>query len=105
MDLKKYCKPAQIYAVISAISILMIFLQNVSDLGSNYYCVGTMECNLRMNNIVMFALKLAYVVINVIILDSLCKNGYERLSWAFVLSPFIGFFIMIGLVMINSLAQ
>jgi hypothetical protein len=102
MKFGNLCKPAQLYGVISFISIALIFLQNISMLGSNHYCVGTMECELQASNWIMFVFKIGYVLLNVIILDSLCKNNYSSISWAFVLAPYIMFFIVIALIMLAS---
>jgi hypothetical protein len=102
MKFGNLCKPAQLYGIISFISIALIFLQNVSLLGGNHYCVGTMECNLNVNNWIMFVFKVSYVLLNIIILDSLCKNNYGAISWAFVLAPYIMFFIVIALIMLAS---
>lgn len=102
MNFSNLCKPAQLYALISGVSIVLIFLQNLSYIGSNHYCVGTVECDLQISNILMFAFKVGYTLLTVIILDSLCKNNYASISWAFVLAPYIMFFISIGLIMLVS---
>lgn len=96
------CKPAQLYGVISAISIFMIFLQNVNDLGTHHYCLGSMECELQRPNWLMFVFKIGYVLMNIIILDSLCKNDFTSLSWLFVLAPYVSLFVILGLFMISS---
>ena len=91
------CTPAQLYVFISLISIIMIFFQNMYD--SRKYCVGMLSCELTYNNLILFAFKLAYMVVWAIIFDSLCKNGYTNLSWALVLLPFIAMFILIAIFM------
>ena len=94
------CSPAQLYVLISLISIIMIFFQNMRD--SRKYCVGLLSCDLTYSNLVLFALKIGYMILWAIIFDSLCKNGYTNLAWAIVLLPFLAMFIMIGMFMLSQ---
>lgn len=95
------CSPAQLYVLISLISIVMIFLQNMNE--SRKYCVGLLSCDLTYNNLILFAFKLVYMVVWAVIFDSLCKNGYTNLAWALVLLPFLAMFILIALFMLAKL--
>lgn len=94
----KTCTPAKLYMILSLISILGILVQNLTD--SRKYCVGTQTCNLSFPNLFIFLFKLAYVLIWTIILDSLCKNKYTTLAWAFVLLPILLMFVLIGILFI-----
>ena len=95
------CRPSQVYVLISAVAIISMLLQNVSD--PNKYCVGKYSCRLSFNNLFVFAIKVLYVVFWAIVLDSLCKNGYKNLAWSIVLVPFIILAIAIALFIMSQL--
>ena len=100
---KKYnllCSPAQMYVFISVVALVAMLIQNISE--PNKYCVGMYSCKINFNNMILFAMKILYVVFWAIVLDSLCKNGYKDLAWAIVLLPFIALFILIALFMIAN---
>ena len=67
------CTPAQFYFLISCISVLSIYLQNLGN--SNRYCVGKYTVSLRHHNIYFFLFKAIYVVIWTLLLNKLCKKG------------------------------
>jgi len=98
-NIKKLCKPAYIYLVISVFGIIMSILQNIGN--TNMYCIGNFSCKVGSTPL-LFLSKLGYISLWTIILDSLCKAGYKDLSWFLVLIPFILFFILIGLLLINQ---
>jgi hypothetical protein len=50
----------------------------------------------------VFAGKAFYVVLWTFILNLICSYGYRNISWFLVLFPFILFFILIGLFMLNQ---
>jgi ABC-type polysaccharide transport system permease subunit len=89
------CTPSQVYVLISAIAIVTMLLQNLSE--PRKYCIGRYSCKLNFNNLFLFVMKLLYVVFWAIVLDSLCKNGYKDLAWAIVLLPFFLLFLLIVL--------
>lgn len=96
----KLCSPSQVYVLISAIAIVAMLVQNISE--PKKYCLGGYSCKLNFNNLLMFAFKVLYVIFWAIVLDSLCKNGYRDLAWAIVLLPFITLFILVvGFIMYN----
>jgi len=94
----RLCRPAQLYFVISLLSILTLFYQNYSN--PKKYCVGIFETKTDCNNRFYFVFKLIYVAIWLFILQKLCKKGYTTLSWILVLLPIIAMFILIGLILI-----
>lgn len=94
---KSYCKPAQLYAILSLVSIVGILLQNKNP---NTYCCGAYSANIPFNNMFIFFTKLVYVGLWTYILHKLCKNGYSSLSWALVLLPFVSMFVFIGLLLL-----
>lgn len=93
------CDPAYYYCVISFTVIIMVALQNY---GQGYqYCVGTQTC--PTNNItVIFAIKILYILVWTWILNIICKNGYETLSWVLVLIPLVLMFIFMALFVSNQ---
>lgn len=97
----KLCSPAQFHVILSVISILLIFIQNTRN--TRKYCVGMYECNLAYSNAIVFMMKVIYMIVWAIILDSLCKNGYKSLAWWIVLLPFISMFILIGIFMFTNM--
>ena len=96
---KQMCTPAQIYFVISFLSILSMMMQNIQDPHS--YCCGLIRVESPINNIVYFVFKIVYVFIWTYLLNLLCKKGYKTMSWVILLLPLIGMFILVGLVLIS----
>jgi hypothetical protein len=92
------CAPAQLYFVLSLLSLLTLFYQNYSN--PNKYCVGIFETKTDCNNRVFFAFKILYIAIWLFILQKLCSNGYSTISWILVLLPIVAMFIIIGLILI-----
>ena len=101
-DLRKrynlLCSPAQLYVFMSLLSIVVMFLQNMTE--TRKYTIGMFTRTLSFSNLFMFLAKMVYVVVWAIILDSLCKNGYKDLAWTIVLLPFVLMFVLIGLMML-----
>ena len=98
-SVKKLCMPSYIYLVISAISMAVLVFQNYTN--TNTFCVGDFECSVP-NTMTILLAEGIYILFWTFILDILCKAGYERMSWFLVLLPFLLFFIMIGLLMLNQ---
>ena len=96
---KKLCMPSYVYLVISAMSMAILIFQNYTN--TNTFCVGDFECEVP-NTMMVLLIEGIYILFWAFILDILCKSGYERMSWFLVLMPFILFFIMIGLLMLNQ---
>jgi hypothetical protein len=92
------CAPAQLYLVLSLLSLLTLFYQNYSN--PNKYCVGIFETKTDCNNRVFFAFKILYIAIWLFILQKLCSKGYSTISWILVLLPIVAMFILIGLILI-----
>lgn len=94
------CWPAYIYLVISVITLLLIALQNYMMGGINTYCIGDFSCNI--NPIILFVIKIIYVLFWTWILNILCKGGGEIVSWFLVLIPYILFFLIILMYMYSN---
>jgi hypothetical protein len=97
--IKKLCSPAYVYLVVSVIAIIVLMFQNGGN--DNTYCVGSFECPVPSTTLV-FIFKFLYVAFWTFVLDSICKAGYKQFSWFLVLLPFILFFVLLGLMMVNQ---
>jgi hypothetical protein len=97
--LYELCDPAFYYALISFTIIIMVALQNY---GQGYqYCVGTQMCPSNYVSVI-FVVKVLYVLVWTWILNIMCKNGYETLSWVFVLIPILLMFLFMALFISNQ---
>ena len=97
----KLCAPAQIYFVISILSVLALLIQNYGT--SRMYSVGTYHVNLRHHNLFYFVFKLIYILGWTFILNRLCKSGYSSISWFLVILPYMFMFLIIGLFLTMNL--
>ena len=77
-EIKKLCTPATVYFAISISSLLYLIFTNMGN--NSTLCVGNFECPVD-NIYIIYIIKLAYLLLMTIILDSLCKNGYTSISW------------------------
>ena len=97
--LKDLCTPSLIYFIISIISLLILFLQNLTN--NHSYHVGSFSCQVP-NTMLIFFFKLIYILFWTWILNLICKDGHAGISWLLILFPFILLFVIIGLIMINQ---
>ena len=95
------CAPAQIYFLISMLSILALLIQNYGS--PRTYTVGTYHVNLRHHNIFYFVFKTLYVFGWTFILNKLCKSGYSSISWFLVILPYMIMFLIIGFFLTTNL--
>lgn len=93
------CTPAYVYLVISAITLVLMVLQNVGNTHS--YCAGNVQCN-NTNTILIFVIKVIYVVFWTWVLNLICEAGWTPISWLLVLVPFLMMFLILGTFMLNS---
>jgi hypothetical protein len=77
------------------IAMFIMLLQNFGD--TNLYCLGDYSCNVT-NKYIIFIIKFLYILFWTWVLDLLCINGFEMVSWFLVLLPFIVMFIGIAYV-------
>jgi hypothetical protein len=96
--IKKLCTPALVYFIISVISIIVMAFQNYGN--TDLYCLGMYSCNVTSVGII-FVLKFIYVLFWTWVLNIICRNGYENVSWFLVLFPYILLFVLLGLLMIK----
>ena len=92
------CNPAKLYFVISIIALILILLQNLGH--TNSYHIGSFSCRVP-STILVFVIKLIYILFWTWVLNLICKDGHTGISWLLVLLPFILLFVVIGLLMIN----
>jgi hypothetical protein len=97
-DLRKLCTPATIYFVVSLVAFIILGLANLGN--DNMLCVGDYSCNVGDNTLV-FVLNAVYILFWTFVLDLMCKNGYDSLSWFVLLIPFILTFIFFAMVMVK----
>ena len=97
-SLKELCSPAMLYFVISMIALSVVLLQNLGNTSS--YNIGSFSCRVP-NTVLVFIVKLIYVLFWTYVLNLICKDGHTSLSWLLVLLPWILLFVMIGLLMLN----
>jgi len=71
-DFSNYCTPAQLYLILSAITLIMGFLKN--------YGIWTLLT------------KALFFVLSAWVLNWLCSKGFKAISWILVLLPFIMMF-------------
>jgi hypothetical protein len=97
-SLKELCTPAQIYFFISMIGLLILFFQNLGY--NNSYHIGSFSCRVP-STILVFIVKLIYILFWTWVLNLICKDGHTTISWLLVLLPWILLFVIIGLIMLN----
>jgi hypothetical protein len=97
-NIKDLCTPASIYFVISIISLAIILLQNLGNQQS--YTVGSFSCRVP-STVLVFVIKLIYILFWTWILNLICKDGHTNISWLLILLPWILLFVMMGILMIN----
>jgi hypothetical protein len=95
---KDLCSPAMVYLVISMVSLAILFLQNIGN--SHSYHVGSYSCSVS-STLLVFIIKIIYVLFWTWILNLICKDGHTGISWLLILFPFILLFVVIGLLMLN----
>ena len=94
---KELCSPALFYFVVSALSVVLILLQNLGN--SGMYNIGCYSCQVP-STIMVFVVKMLYILFWTWILNLMCKDGHTGISWFLVLLPIILFFVIIGMVIV-----
>lgn len=96
-SLNELCTPAYIYFIISAIGLVLMAIQNLGN--STRYCLGSFACEVP-STIIVFVVKIIYVLFWSWILNLMCKDGHKNIAWFLVLLPFVLFAVGIGMLMI-----
>jgi hypothetical protein len=97
--LNELCSPALFYFVVSILGLLLILFQNVGN--KNSYNLGNFSCRVP-STMMVFVIKMIYIVFWTWILNLICKDGYKTISWLLVLLPWILMFMMVGMIMMNK---
>jgi hypothetical protein len=96
--LKELCTPAALYFVISMLGLVIVMFQNLGN--TNSYNVGDFSCRVP-NTFLVFIVQFIYIVFWTYVLNLICKDGHDGLSWLIVLLPFILLFVLMGMLMLN----
>jgi len=96
-QIHKLCSPAQLYFIISVLSFLGMLMQNCNDKSS--YQIGTFKAPSPCHPMYFFLAKALYILIWTYGLNYLCQKGFKTVSWALVMLPLLGMFIIIGLLL------
>ena len=97
-SVKELCSPAALYFIISIFALVVILFQNLGN--SNSYTIGSFSCRVP-STMLVFIIKLIYILFWTWILNLICKDGHTGISWLLVLLPWILLFVLIGMLMIN----
>ncbi len=97
--IQRLCTPAKVYFFISILSLIYMMVSNMGN--KRKFCMGNYECPIE-NVSLIYIIKMLYILLVTIILESLCKNGYSSISWFLILFPFLFFFIALGFFMIKQ---
>lgn len=97
--LKDLCAPSMLYFMISIIAFFVALFQNLGN--TDMYLLGDFSCKVP-STILIFIVKLIYILFWTWILNLICKDGYTAISWLLVLFPFILLFVIIGLILLNK---
>lgn len=91
--LKDLCSPALLYFLISIIGLIIVALQNIT---SNMNTLQLAGMQMRVPSLLLlFIIKLIYILFWTWILNLICKDGHSEISWLLVLVPFILAFIVV----------
>ena len=90
------CSPAKLYLVISGISLLILFLDNVKN--PTQFSVGTYSAPLE-NKGGVFVGNILAVLFWTWLLNKFCTMGWTPLSWLLVLLPLMVNAVLLGLLM------
>lgn len=93
LNIRNWCTPAYFYFIISIIAIFIMSIQNYGN--TNVYCLGDYTCGVT-STFLIFVIKVLYILFWTWILNLLCKNGYESVSWFLFLLPYVIMFIIIA---------
>ena len=96
----RLCTPAKVYLLISLVSFIAMFYQNI--LTGNRYNIGSYSVMLNHNSGLLFVVKFIYILLWTFILNELCRNGWKSVSWFLVLLPILMMFILISVLILAN---
>lgn len=97
--LGQLCTPSLVYFILSVLAILISIMQNFGN--NKKYNLGSYSCKVP-STILVFIIKIMYILFWTWILNLICKDGYSMIAWLLVLLPFILLFVIMGLVLLNQ---
>jgi hypothetical protein len=99
-NINQLCTPSFVYFILSVVGIIITIFQNMGH--TNIYCLGSLTCNVP-STIMIFIIKVVYILFWTWILNLMCKDGYTNIAWFLVLLPFVLLFWIVGMVAINQM--
>ena len=96
-SLAQLCTPAYIYFVLSVLMIVVAAVQNIGNNGR--YTLGIFSC-LVPSCLLVFVLKVVYILFWTWMLNLMCKDGHSDIAWLLLLLPFVLLFVLVGLAMV-----
>jgi hypothetical protein len=84
--LSNVCTPASVYFVLSIITLIVMVMQNLGHPTS--YCIGRFSCNVTDVSM-LFLMKFVYILFWTWLLNIICREGFEGISWVLVILPYI----------------
>ena len=90
--IRDLCAPSMLYFIISIISLIVAILMNLGH--NNKLVLGNYSMNV-VNTTLIFVIKLIFILFWTWILNLICRDGYEIISWILVFLPFIAIFLCI----------
>jgi len=97
--LEDLCSPALFYFYLSFFVLFISIMQNIGNNGK--YTLGNFSVKVP-STIIVFIVKIIYILFWTWILNLICKDGYKGIAWLLVLLPFILLFVILGLILINK---
>jgi hypothetical protein len=96
--IRDLCAPSMLYFIISIISLIVAILMNLGH--NNKLVLGSYSMSV-VNTTLIFVVKLIFILLWTWILNLICKDGHEVISWILVFLPFIAMFLCILAMMVN----
>jgi len=98
--LNDLCTPAYVYFILSVISLFFMIVQNLGT-SNRIYILGTYRLSV-VNKILIFLVKVIYILFWTWILNLMCKDGHKDIAWFLVILPFIMGFLLVASTMGNN---
>jgi hypothetical protein len=100
--LRQLCTPAYVYFILSVLMIVVAAFQNMGNNGR--YTLGMFSCMVP-SCVLVFALKIVYILFWTWVLNLMCKDGHSEIAWFLLLLPFVLLFVALGMVMMYQKKQ
>ncbi len=95
-SLKELCTPSKVYFIISAIALVIMLIQNMSN--DSIFEIGSYSCSVP-STLLVFVLKVIYILFWTWVLNLICKDGHGEIAWFLLLVPFVLAFIIAAMMM------